>query len=645
MPDLFRWIPLALGLGGFAAASEIPIAEFARHAQYENVKISPAGDYLAAAAIVKGKRVLALIRLADMKGVNLDAHDPDEVADFWWIEDHRVVYSIAERFEYLDVPLRTGELYAANADGSGRSIVAGSRAFGGFQGIAEVLGRVPGDDKHLLVATTPWARESENQFTSAQLMDGSGSMQRLATAPMHGAGFVADNQGEVRFAYADSGDLRVKVFYRSREHPEWELLFDPARGDEPVLPLRFARDDASVYFACPGTHKTGGVCRWDVAARTLKPIWSGESEATELLDTFDGKDAFAIRSMPGRPALTLLDPHAAEAALMRELMQQFPGQDVRVGSHTADGGRAIVRVSSDRNPGEFYLYDAAKKKLTFLLAARPWIKPERLAPVEPVTLSARDGLPLHGYLAHAPAAPDGQPGALVVYVHGGPFGIRDTWEYDPIVQVLASRGYSVLQVNFRGSGGYGNAFLEAGLRQWGEAMQDDVTDATRWAIAQKLADPSRVCIFGASYGGYAALEGAEKEPDLYRCAIGYVGVYDLRMMLKRGDIPQSTFGKTYLKRALGEDADALYEHSPVAHPERIKARVMLVVGGSDARVPEEHGKSLHAALSAHGIEHEWIYQRREAHGFYKEEHVAELYGKLLDFLDRSIGTRRGAQAP
>jgi dipeptidyl aminopeptidase/acylaminoacyl peptidase len=636
-----RWIPLLLALASTATAGAIPLTDFARHARYENVKISPRGDYLAAAAMVKGKRVLSLIRLADMKGVNIDAHDPDEVADFWWIEDHRIVYSIAERFEYLDVPLRTGELYAADADGGGRRIVAGSRDFGGYRGIADVLGRVPGDATHLLVATTPWARESENLFTSAQLMDGSGSMRRLVTAPMHGAGFVADNHGEVRFAYADDGDLRLKVFYRTHEHPEWEVLFDLAKGDAPVRPLRFTRDDSAVYFACAGAHGSGGICLWDAASRRMRTLWSGESEATELLDTFDGRDAFAIRSMPGRPALALLDAHAPEATLMRELMQQFPGQDVSIGSHTADAARAVVRVASDRNPGEFYLYDAAHRKLTFLLAEQPWIKPERLVPVEPVVLQSRDGLVLHGYLARPRADPQ-RPGPLVVYVHGGPFGIRDFWEYDPVVQALASRGYSVLQVNFRGSGGYGTAFLEAGLRQWGQAMQDDVTDATRWAIRQKLADPDRICIFGASYGGYAALEGAEKEPDLYRCAIGYVGVYDLRMMLERGDIPRSTLGKNYLMRALGEDADALHEHSPVAHPERIKAKVMLIVGGSDARVPEEQGKSLHAALAAHGIDHEWVYERHEAHGFYKEEHVAELYGKMIDFLDRTTG---GHQAP
>jgi dipeptidyl aminopeptidase/acylaminoacyl peptidase len=168
-------------------------------------------------------------------------------------------------------------------------------------------------------------------------------------------------------------------------------------------------------------------------------------------------------------------------------------------------------------------------------------------------------------------------------------------------------------------------------------MQDDVADATRWAIAQGIADPQRVCIFGASYGGYAALEGVAKEPDLYRCAIGYVGVYDLPMMFKRGDIPESRFGKNYLKWALGENEEELRERSPVAQADKIKAKVMLVVGGNDGRVPEEHGKAMRDALKAKGAEPEWLYDRTEGHGFYAEEHVTELFERLLGFLDREIG--------
>jgi dipeptidyl aminopeptidase/acylaminoacyl peptidase len=628
-----------------AWAGEIPLTDFARHAQYDAVKISPEGDYLAATAVVKGKRVLALIRRADMKGVNLVPHDSDEVADFWWIDSHRVVYSIDEKFTDLDAPRLTGELYAVNADGSGKTIIAGVRAFGGFQGIAQVIGRVPGDAKHLLVETTPWARESENLFSSAQLIDGAGSVQRLATAPMHRAGFVADNSGEIRFAVAQDEDQDVKVYYRTKRQPEWELLFDAGKNNSAGIPLRFARDDQSAYFACPGDSGVGGVCLWQAPTRTIQTLWSSaDSEATELLPTFDGLDVFAIRSVPGRPALAIVDKNAPEATLLRSLMEQFPGQSVQLGSHTRDNRNVIIAVEGDRNPGEFYLYDSEKRKLSFLLARKPWLKLEQLAQMEPVKFAARDGLALHGYLTRPPGKQDAKKLPLVVYVHGGPYGVYDTWGYDPTVQMLASRGYAVLQVNFRGSGGYGDKFRDAGWREWGGKMQDDVTDATHWAVAQGYADPDRLCIFGASYGGYAALEGAVKEPDLYRCAIGYVGIYDLGMMYKRGDIPQSKFGKNYLKRALGENAKELDERSPVAHVDRLKAKVMLIVGGSDSRVPEEQGKHMHAALNSHNIEHEWLYQRNEAHGFYNETHTAQMYEKLLAFLDGQIGAQKASAA-
>jgi dipeptidyl aminopeptidase/acylaminoacyl peptidase len=264
--------------------------------------------------------------------------------------------------------------------------------------------------------------------------------------------------------------------------------------------------------------------------------------------------------------------------------------------------------------------------------------------MEPVKFAARDGLSLHGYLTRPPGREANKNLPMVVLVHGGPYGVYDDWSYHSDVQILASRGYTVLQVNFRGSGGYGGKFRDAGWREWGRKMQDDVTDATHWAITQGYADPQRICIFGASYGGYAALEGAVREPDLYRCAIGYVGIYDLRMMYKRGDIPQSTFGKNYLKRAIGEDNDELYDRSPIAHLDRLKAKVMLIVGGSDSRVPEEQGKQLHAALHARGIEHDWLYQRNEAHGFYNEAHTVELYEKLLGFLDRQIGAQKADSA-
>ncbi|HET7560898.1 MAG TPA: alpha/beta fold hydrolase, partial [Rhodanobacteraceae bacterium] len=238
--------------------------------------------------------------------------------------------------------------------------------------------------------------------------------------------------------------------------------------------------------------------------------------------------------------------------------------------------------------------------------------------------------------------PPGKQGAkdlpMVVFVHGGPYGIRDWWTYHAYVQAMATRGYAVLQVNYRGSGGYGYDFEKAGWKQWGGTMQDDVTDATLWAIQQGIADKNRICIYGGSYGGYAALEGAVKEPDLYKCAIGYVGIYNLPKMVFRGDDQQTYDDQTYWKRTVGTDETVLAQHSPFYQLDRLKAKVMLIVGGKDTNVLPVQGQEMHMALLKRGIPHEWMYKPDEAHGFYDEKNIAELFQRVDAFLAANIGS-------
>src|SRR5699024_2497259 len=194
-------------------------------------------------------------------------------------------------------------------------------------------------------------------------------------------------------------------------------------------------------------------------------------------------------------------------------------------SSSEDGRRVIVRVRGDRNPGRFYLLDTGTMEMRFLVAALPDLPEEALVPMKPVRIEARDGLELHALLTLPKDRDKDLP--LIVNVHGGPFGITDRWGYNMETQLMAHHGYASLQVNYRGSGGRGEDFMRAGWQEWGGEMQNDVTDATRWAIEEGIADPDRICIYGGSYGGYAALMGVIREPELYQCAVGYVGVYDL----------------------------------------------------------------------------------------------------------------------
>lgn len=648
--DLRRWIVavLLLLLATGLYAQPVSFAELARHAQYENVKISPDGKYLAATAVVKGQTVLALIRLSDKKGTLVRPREEDDVIDFWWASPTRVLYSVGIRVGGYDAPQATGELFAVNADGGGAETLYGFRKNGmsigshirhatAEYGTAQFIATIPDDPNHVLVAISSWlGAGNELNLPVAYRMDvRDGNKSQLIVAPLRGAQFIADHQGRIRFAVGWDNDGNTKVYLHPLDGDGWRLLSEESWNRS--IPIEFNHDDTAAYFTClaPGAF---GICRWDPVKQSQTVVWSNPTvETDELLQGLARDSILGVGFMDGRPGTALFDSQSPDAQVLLALMKQFPGENVRFVSGTRDGSRSVVLVEADADPGVFFLYDAKAAKLTPLLARMSWINPERMARKQPFDFAARDGMKLHGYVSFPPGQENAKHLPMVVLVHGGPFGIRDRWDYDTLAQPLATQGYAVLQVNYRGSGGYGYDYEHAGWREWGGKMQDDVTDATRWAIAQGIANPQRICIYGASYGGYAALEGAVKEPDLYKCAIGYVGVYDLPLMYRRGDIPQSSFGEEYLKRQLGNDMTVLAQHSPINQLDALKAHVMLVVGGKDRRVPPIQGLSLHQALANRHIAHAWLFDPDEMHGFYDEAHNAELYTQLVQFLGTNIG--------
>jgi dipeptidyl aminopeptidase/acylaminoacyl peptidase len=374
--------------------------------------------------------------------------------------------------------------------------------------------------------------------------------------------------------------------------------------------------------------------RVDLQSREVTKLYQHtEVDVSALVTSLSDGAVVGVRVDAGKPEHHWLIDDAPTALVFKMLERAFPGQAVTISSKTQDGNLALVFVSSDVNPGEYYLFDVQTKKADFLLAAKSWIDPRVMRPKEVVSIKARDGLVLHGYLTRPSAT---GPHPLVVLPHGGPHGLRDDWSFDWEAQLLANRGYAVLQVNFRGSGGYGVDFESAGHRQWGAKMQDDLTDATRWAIESGAAQSDRVCIYGASYGGYAALMGAAREPKLYRCAIGYVGVYDLELMFTAGDIPGSDLGRDYLNEVLGNDQAELRERSPVHNVSRIEVPILLVHGKEDVRADYQHAKRMKAALETNKKSLEWMALSGEGHGVYDEEARREVYEKLLVFLERNL---------
>lgn len=641
---------LAALLGAAGAHAEVPLADFARHVQYSSVKISPDGEYIATDAVIANRRSLAIIRLSDMKATRITPR-LDEVVDFTWVGKQRLMYRVGEPIGGLERPVANGELYFVDADYDRNDILFGYRAGKESTGThikavtpekasAFLIDDLRDDDGNILIRVHEWKSNAEPTPPVVYKFDViDGSKKRLFVSPIRSAsGFLADHAGNVNFAYGVDVNNRWQVMYRGKEGGDWTTVFDGTNTPGRPVPLAYDRDDKTVYWSCEPEGKIGGLCSWSADERTLKPVWSARDvEMDSILMDFDDTSVVGVRAYPGRSAVGVINKKTAMIESLTMLMQQFPGETVEVTSVSKDGKRAIVAVHSDVNPGEFFLYDRDNKKLTAILKRADKINPDQMATMEPVRFKSRDGLDLNGYLTRPLGQEQGKNLPLVVYVHGGPFGIRDYWGYDPTVQMLASRGYAVLQVNFRGSGGYGNAFEIAGYRQWGGSMQDDVTDATKWAIGQGIADARRVCIYGTSYGGYAALMGAVREPGLYRCAIGDAGVYDLRLMLTRGDVQDSSYGENYIKETVGDDTAFLAGRSPITQLDKIKASLMLIVGGQDKRVPPVHGESVHNALEKNGVKHEWLYQRTEAHGFYDEKNVEDMYVRILAFLDTNIG--------
>ncbi|WP_440223162.1 alpha/beta hydrolase family protein [Dokdonella sp. MW10] len=635
-----------------AFAAPPTLEEFARHARIHDAKLSPKGDYLAAVSTIEGQRSVSVIRLSDNKVFNVLPRENANVIQLWWVSPTRIMYTIGEAVGGLEAPAPNGELHTVDAESQSNDLLFGYRAGGGTTGTrikrrdgeyasATMIDPLRGDDSSALIAVQPWnwsmvnVPGGETAFAEARRINlRDGKTRVVATAPLRIATFVADNEGVVRFAYGEDNTLKYKVHYREGDGKPWQVVFDEATDGRRVAPVAFNRAGDTVYFDC------SGLCRWSVADRKLETVSTGEASPIEFSRTFDEKDVYAVRSMPGRIAVSLVDKGAKESALLAELMKQFPGEDVRFTSASLDGSKALVEVSSDLNPGTFHLVDTASRKTTPLLARAPWIKPDELATMEPFATKARDGLPLRGYVTKPFGKEEAKNLPLVVFVHGGPYHVRDSWGYDRTVQALASRGYAVLQVNFRGSGGYGYDFVRAGYREWGAKMQDDVTDATKWAVTEGIADPKRICIYGTSYGGYSALQGAVREPSLYRCAIGDAGVYDLALMRSRGDIPQSSYGSGFLDTVLGNDATVLAQRSPINQLDRLEAKVMLIAGGQDKRVPAVQSENLQRALVAKGKKPEWLYQRTEGHGFYGEANVADMYAKIVAFLDANIGSSR-----
>lgn len=599
----------------------IPMRDFFRHPERAHYRISPDGVTLAFMQPWERRMNIFVQPSSGGDPLRITSERDRDIPGYFWKGPDRLVYTRdvgGDENDHVVVVDRRG------GDSRDLTPFADVKAV-----IVDALDEFP---DRLLVGLN---RRLPEVFDVYDLDLASGKLTLVAENPGAITSWGADHAGTIRYAIATDG-VDNTYLYRDGGASAFREVLTTSFHDA-FVPQFFTADNRKLYAA-------SNLGRDKIAIVLVDPTTAREEEIVYARDDVDlaglawsraRRRASFVAYQTARNERHFLDPDAR--SLFATLDAKLPGYEVTIQSTTDDEMRMVVAASNDRTQGARYFYDRALDQLTLLGEVTPWLPEASMAAMDPITYPARDGLEIHGYLTLPnDRPPKGLP--VVINPHGGPW-FRDGWGFNPEVQFLANRGYAVLQMNFRGSTGYGRRFWEASFKQWGGAMQDDVTDGVRWLIDEGIADPRRVCIYGGSYGGYAVLAGLTKTPELYACGIDYVGVSNLFTFMQT--IPP--YWKPFLAmmhEMVGDperDHVLLTEGSPALNAERIRAPLLIAQGARDPRVNKDESDQMVAALKARGIDVPYIVKDNEGHGFQNEENRFEFYEAMEQFLVRHLG--------
>ena len=635
-------------------AKHYPVRDFFRKPEKGQFLISPDGRHLSYLGRHEGRRNI-FVQAIDEAGQLIGApraltHETlRDVPSHVWKGDKHILFAKDfggdENFHVLSVPIDGGEPLDLTP----------------FDGVrASIIDDLRDDDAHILLSHN---QRNAEVFDVLRVNVNTGESEVIAENPGNIVSWQTDHAGRLRVAVASDGVAQT-LLYRDAETEAFRPLLQ-TDFKETVSPLFFTFDNQRLYVASNRGRDRTAIFEFD-------PVTAQEGT---LLFEHDEVDVDGMGYSEHRQVLTtiwyttdrvhrhFLDAKVAD--LYEDLVSQLPGYEISVGSLTRTETRAIVGAGSDTKAGTSWLYDIASKKLTKLADIMPDLDQDDMAPMVPIRYRTRDGLLINGYLtlpkgtaweapgegaavASVDAASSSSPQAaglpLIVNPHGGPWA-RDHWGFNPEAQWLANRGYAVLQINFRGSVGYGRAFWEASFGQWGLTMQNDIDDGVDWLVAQGLVDPKRIGIYGASYGGYAVLAGVAFTPERYAAAVDYVGVSNLFTLLETmppywkpmiemmyqmiGD-PRTEAGK-----------QALHDASPVFFADRIVTPLFVAQGANDPRVKQAESDQIVAALRERGVDVQYMLKDNEGHGFHNEENQFDFYEAMETFLSTHLAEKRG----
>jgi len=654
-----RWIVPALSAAWLVPAQAIerlPVEVFTKDALTSRAQLSPDGRRMAFLSGVQDRTMLHIADLETNKITRLDpggallADDkPKEVGAYTWVGNKRLLITTTVMDALYGV-------IAVDWDGNNGVPIGGYEnnkiSLGGQFFANEVVHRFfDKDDSVLMLDRHTAGVGNPNRPNILRFNTDSGLFKTVVKNPGEVAHWGFDFQGVARFGILSHGDLTGAV-YRENEKAEWRTILPLKNRANQLKPAGFDAAGNRVLVTALSKDK-----RW-----TVFPLDPATGELGEPLLTDPVYDIVPNRGMPGIGGITLastiFSPSKQGLVGLRYYTEslrvkwfdadymKYQAAVDRAMPHTInvlvdqsrDGKQMLWAGMSDQNPGEYRLLDLEKKTFKSVGVARPWVDPAKMAPMLAIKYPARDGLVIHGYLT-VPAGhePKGLP--LVVMPHGGPWA-RDVWGYDPLVQLLANRGYAVLQMNYRGSLGYGDELYQQAKREIGGKIQDDIEDATRWAIAAGIADPKRIGIYGMSYGGYSALFALGRSPDLYRCGISMAGVTDWPAIYEDSDVAENKAAKQYWREQIGDPAKDqinLKAISPAYFADKITAPVLILQGKEDQRVPPDQARRMIAALEKAGRAPESIFIPRIGHNYGQQKERTEIYKAIIAFLEKHLG--------
>jgi len=462
----------------------------------------------------------------------------------------------------------------------------------------------------------------------------------VAKNPGNIDGWLTDNNGELRIATTSDG-VNTSILYRDKETDDFRVIFT-TNFKETLAPLFFSFDDKYIYASSNIGRDKRAIVKYDPDKdKELEVIFEHpQVDVFSLLRSKKRKVITGVTYVTDKRHYHFFDKKRKQ--LQKNLEQRLSGYEVVVTNMSKDESKVLVRTFSDKSRGAYY-YDRQNNDFKKLVDVSPWLNEKYMADMKPIKYQSKDGLTIHGYLT----LPNGiEPKNLPVVVnpHGGPWA-RDMWGFNPEVQFLANRGYAVLQMNFRGSTGYGKKFWEAGFKKWGKEMQDDITQGVHWLIDTGIADPKRIGIYGASYGGYATLAGVTFSPDLYACGVDYVGVSNIFTLLETIP-PYWELGRRMFYEMIGDpgkDKALLEEVSPVFHVDQIKAPLFIAQGANDPRVKKAESDQVVEALKKRDIDVPYMVKDNEGHGFHNEENRFDFYRAMEKFLHKYLGGRVEAE--